>query len=356
MFGKLGDFFRETFSAPPKETRQDSIGSIGGIAGGESGSVLGSVNLTAPDVNKPDDKDDQPFFPSVFGVLDTVLGSLGSTAPEQEKQEGFTISSEAAPLQPQKPMQDLIFKTPVPSTEEPRPKGTGVTIQGDNIYTMTDDAGNVTGTLSALETLQDMKDAQDKYNLNFAGTTGTTLGDSMTNMPTLIDSKTGKILGQQMPNIELGTVATQEQFENQEQFIPPKPLFGIFDPVYASPQPSFDAQLQMGQDKDSVLASSANLTGTANEPITKINGVPISAIFNQRFPQFNYVKQPNLSGFSSLQPSVEQQQNFNMVNEFITSKGFNPINVVVFENKFYDKSSGALLDLPNLTDILELTE
>ena len=45
-----------------------------------------------------------------------------------------------------------------------------------------------------------------------------------------------------------------------------------------------------------------------------------------------------------------------MVNQFITSKGFNPENVVVFENKLYDRSSGALLDLPNLTDILELTE
>ena len=41
----------------------------------------------------------------------------------------------------------------------------------------------------------------------------------MTNMPTLLDSITGQALGQQMPNLPLGTVATQEQFENQEQFI-----------------------------------------------------------------------------------------------------------------------------------------
>ena len=114
-----------------------------------------------------------------------------------------------------------------------------------------------------------MKEAKDEYNLNFSGTTGTTFGDSMTNMPTLLDSLTGEALGQQMPNMPLGTVATQEQFENQEQFIPPDKLFGIFDPVYASPQPSFDAQLQMGQDKDSVSGSSANLTETANEPIFK---------------------------------------------------------------------------------------
>jgi hypothetical protein len=251
-----------------EEDKTDSIGSIGGIAGGESGSVLGSVNLTAPDDNKPEDKDDQPFFPSVIGVLDSVLGSLGGTPPEEEKQEGFTISSDAAPLQPAKPMQDLIFGTPVPSTEEPRPAGTGVTIQSGNIYTMKDDEGNVTGTLSALETLKDMKDAQDEYNLNFAGTTGATFGDSMTNMPTILDSLTGEALGQQMPNMPLGTVATQEQFENQEQFIPPDKLFGIFDPVYASPQKSFDAQLQMGQEKDSGSAGTAT-TATTNEPIFK---------------------------------------------------------------------------------------
>ena len=208
-----------------------------------------SVNLSAPDKNEPKEEE-QYIFPSAIGVLDSVLGSIGATAPEQEKKEGFTISSGAAPFQPAKPMQDLIFGTTVPSTEEPRPADTGVTIQSGNIYTMKDDEGNVTGTLSALETLQDMKDAQDEYNLNFAGTAGTTFGDSMTNMPTLLDSITGEALGQQMPNLPLGTVATQEQFENQKQFIPPPKLFGIFDPVYASPQPSFDAQLQMSEERN----------------------------------------------------------------------------------------------------------
>lgn len=210
--------------------------------------VFDSVNLSAPDKNEP--KEEKTFFPSAIGVLDSVLGSLSSTPPEQEEQEKFTISSGAAPFQPAKPMQDLIFGTTVPSTEEPRPAGTGVTIQGGNIYTMKDDEGNVTGTLSALETLKDMKDAQDEYNLNFAGTAGATFGDSMTNMPTLLDSITGEALGQQMPNLPLGTVATQEQFENQKQFIPPPKLFGIFDPVYASPQPSFDAQLQMSEERN----------------------------------------------------------------------------------------------------------
>ena len=250
---------------------------MGGICGAGSGDSFGGGNedpfesagtfgnLTAPDEPKEEDEKDESFFPSVIGVLDSVLGSINATPPEEKEQQGFTISSDAAPLQTQKPMQDLIFKTPVPSTEEPRPADTGVTIKSGNIYTMKDDEGNVTGTLSALETLQDMKDAQDEYNLNFAGTTGATFGDSMTNMPTLLDSITGQALGQQMPNLPLGTVATQEQFENQEQFIPPDKLFGIFDPVYASPQKAFDAQLQMGQEKDS---GSAGTTKT-NEPIFK---------------------------------------------------------------------------------------
>ena len=195
-----------------------------------------SVNLSAPDKNEPKEEE-QYIFPSAIGVLDSVLGSIGATAPEEEEQQGFTISSDAAPYKP-KP------------GEDPKPPGTGITLSSGNIYTMKDDEGNVTGTLSALETLKDMKDAQDEYNLNFAGTAGTTFGDSMTNMPTLLDSITGEALGQQMPNMPLGTVATQEQFENQEQFIPPPKLFGIFDPVYASPQPSFDAQLQMSEERN----------------------------------------------------------------------------------------------------------
>ena len=80
----------------PEEDKTDSIGSIGGIAGGESGSVLGSVNLTAPDKNEP--KDDQPFFPSVIGVLDSVLGSLGSTPPEEEEQESKVVQAGVAAL------------------------------------------------------------------------------------------------------------------------------------------------------------------------------------------------------------------------------------------------------------------
>ena len=273
----------------------------------ESAGTFG--NLTAPDDNKPEEKDDQPFFPSVIGVLDSVLGSLGGTPPEEEEQEGFTISSDAAPLQPQKPMQDLIFKTPVPSTEEPRPADTGVTIQSGNIYTMKDDEGNVTGTLSALETLKDMKDAQDEYNLNFAGTTGTTFGDSMTNMPTLLDSITGEALGQQMPNLPLGTAATQELYENQEQFIPPDKLFGIFDPVYASPQKSFDAQLQMGQEKDS------GSTGTTNVPIFNYFQRAYKGGIPDRF----------LSGFLTrfgYSPTfIDQQMQVNEDGEIVDSQG-----------------------------------
>ena len=234
---------------------------MGGICGAGSGDSFGGGNedpfesaetfgnLTAPDEPQ---EEDEPFFPSVIGVLSSVLGSIGATPPEEEEQQGFTISSDAAPYKP-KP------------GEDPKPPGTGITLSSGNIYTQTDDEGNITGTLSVGGTLQDMQDAQNEYNLNFEGLAGTTFGDSMTNMPTILDSLTGEALGQQMPNMPLGTVATQEQFENQEQFIPPEPLFGIFDPVYASPQPSFDALLQMQQEQDSGSAG----TITTNEPIFK---------------------------------------------------------------------------------------
>jgi hypothetical protein len=281
----------------------------------ESPGTIGSINLTAPDEPKEEEEKDQPFFPSVIGVLDSVLGSIGATPPEEEEQEGFTISSDAAPVPDPKPMKDLIPGFPdVPVDPADMPlqdkTGFGATIKSGNIYTMKDDEGNVTGTLSALETLQDMKDAQDEYNLNFAGTTGTTFGDSMTNMPTLLDSLTGEALGQQMPNLPLGTVATQEQFENQEQFIPPDKLFGIFDPVYASPQKSFDAQLQMGQEKDSGSAAT-----TTNEPIFKYFQRAYKGGIPDRF----------LSGFLTrfgYSPTfIDQQMQVNEDGEIVDSQG-----------------------------------
>jgi len=277
----------------PEEDKTDSIGSIGGIAGGESGSVLGSVNLTAPDEPKEEDEEDESFFPSIFGVLDSVLGSIGATAPEEEEQQGFTISSDAAPYKP-KP------------GEDPKPPGTGITLSSGNIYTQTDDEGNITGTLSVGGTLQDMQDAQNEYNLNFEGLAGTTFGDSMTNMPTILDSLTGEALGQQMPNMPLGTVATQEQFENQEQFIPPEPLFGIFDPVYASQQPSFDALLGMQQEQDS---------GSTNEPIFKYFQRAYKGGIPDRF----------LSGFLTrfgYSPTfIDQQMQVNEDGEIVDSQG-----------------------------------
>ena len=280
----------------PEEDKTDSIGSIGGIAGGESGSVLGSVNLTAPDEPKEEEEKDEPFFPSIFGVLDSVLGSIGATAPEEEEQQGFTISSDAAPYKP-KP------------GEDPKPPGTGITLSSGNIYTQTDDEGNITGTLSVGGTLQDMQDAQNEYNLNFEGLAGTTFVDSMTNMPTILDSLTGEALGQQMPNMPLGTVATQEQFENQEQFIPPEPLFGIFDPVYASSQPSFDALLQMQQEQDSGSAA------TTNEPIFKYfqraykGGIP-DRFLNSFLTRFGY--SPTF---------IDQQMQVNEDGEIVDAQG-----------------------------------
>jgi hypothetical protein len=86
--------------------------------------------------------------------------------------------------------------------------------------------------------------------------------------------------------------------------------------------------------------------------------IPEGDVFSRKnLPDLNYLKQPNLSGFSNLQPAADSsEQDLQKVNQFITSKGFNPDNVVVFENKFYDRSSGALLELPDLTEILELED
>ena len=122
--------------------------------------------------------------------------------------------------------------------------GFGATIKGGNIYAMKDDEGNVTGTLSALETLKDMKAVQD------SAVFGEPAGTIVDSMPTLLDSLTGEALGQQMPFAPLGTVADDfDMASKMGPFVPPEPLFGIFDPVYASPQPSFDAQLKMGEDR-----------------------------------------------------------------------------------------------------------
>ena len=68
-----------------------------------------------------------------------------------------------------------------------------------------------------------------------------------------------------------------------------------------------------------------------------------------------FIKQPSASNYSTILPEIEQPD-LEKVNQFVISKGFNPENVVVLENKLYDRSSGALLDLPDFTDILELTK
>ena len=222
----------------------------------------GFSNLSAAN-NKPKENE-KPF--GSFGVLPAVhslFSGLGATAPVEEKRPAFTLSSGAAPVPDPKPMKDLIPGYPdVPIAPSDMPKqGFGATISEGQIYVDPE----TKSTLSGLGTLRDMKDAQDEYNLNFAGTTGTTMADSMPEMPTLLDSLSGEALGQQMPNMPLGTVATQEQFENQEQFIPPPKLFGIFDPVYASPQKSFDAQLRMAQDREA--ESGTRMASKKPEPI-----------------------------------------------------------------------------------------
>ena len=219
-------------------------------------------------------KNDKPF--GSFGILPAVhsfFSSLGSTPPvdpNKKPEPSFTLKSQAAPVSAPTPMKDLIPGYPnVPIDPADMPlqddTGFGATIKGGNIYATTDDAGNVTGTLSALETLRDMKNVQDSMgNIKpyLAPTFATPEQITSSKMPTLLDSLSGEALGQQMQNMPLGTVATPELLESPPIFKKPEKLFGILDPVYASPQKSFDAQLRMGDEKDSGIG-----TTSAREPI-----------------------------------------------------------------------------------------
>lgn len=204
---------------------------------------------------------------NMFGVLPTInsiFSSLGSTPPvdpNKKPEPSFTLKSQAAKPSDPTQMKDLIPGYPdVPIDPADMPlqdkTGFGATIKGGNIYATTDDAGNVTGTLSALETLRDMKDVQD------SAVYGEPAGTIVDSMPTLLDSLSGEALGQQMPFEPLGKVAEPSQV--MQEFVPPEKLFGILDPVYASPQPSFDAQLRMGDERRLEKDSG---TTSAREPI-----------------------------------------------------------------------------------------
>jgi len=199
----------------------------------------GFSNLSAAN-NKP--KEDKKPFGS-FGVLPAVhsfFPGLGAKAPVEEKRPAFTLSSGAAPVPDPKPMKDLIPGYPdVPIAPSDMPKqGFGATISEGQIYVDPE----TKSTLSGLGTLREMKDAQD------SAVYGEPAGTITDEMPTLLDSLSGETLGQQMPNMPLGTVADPSQI--MQEFQPPTEKFlGLFDPVYASPQKSFDAQLRMAQDR-----------------------------------------------------------------------------------------------------------
>ena len=68
---------------------------------------------------------------------------------------------------------------------------------------------------------------------------------------------------------------------------------------------------------------------------------------------------PNMTRMSVAEKAkqdVEMQPDRLGIINFITSKGFNPDNVVVFGDQLYDRASGAKLDLPNFTEIMSLTK
>ena len=277
MLGALANFFKETFTAPTGQTRQD-----------------------------PDKK-------------------------------GFTISS-------------------------PKGQDSGVTIStgNDGSFNIYRDSRDPSGSSSiatkearmnvargGLPNIVATKDIEDRQEPDAAPTFVIPQGQSMTNLPPLKET-TINPMGRVMPNTE----QVRQQNILQNTFAPRPTL----DYLTKRPIQYDDAVFMSGSTGGNPRFDTNTLLNTIgiDRPLPPI---PEGDVFStKRFPQFNYVKQPNLSNFSSLQPAVEEQQDLSMVNQFITSKGFNPENVVVFENKLYDRSSGALLDLPNLTDILELTE
>ena len=254
-----------------------------------------------------------------LGVLDKILGSAGFKAPVEEKRPGFTISSGAAPVPDPNQMKDLIPGFPdVPINPEDMPKqGFGATIKGGNIYGMRDNSdpnpnvpSNVTGTLSALETLRDMKNVQD------SAVYGKPAGTITDEMPTLLDSLSGDILGQQMPNMPLGTVADPSQI--MQEFQPPTEKFlGLFDNVYASPQKSFDAQMEMADDRG--LKSGA----TSGTGMMSQKSEPIYSYFQRAFK--GGIPDRFLSGFLTrfgYSPTfIDQQMQVNEDGEIVDAQG-----------------------------------
>jgi hypothetical protein len=170
----------------------------------------------------------------------------------------------------------------------------------------------------------------------------------MTNLPPLKET-TINPMGRVMPTTE----QVRQQNILQDTFAPRPTL----DYLTKRPIQYDDAYFMSGTTGGNPRFDANTLLNTIgiDRPLPPI---PEGDVFSRKnLPDLNYLKQPNLSGFSNLQPAADSsEQDLQKVNQFITSKGFNPDNVVVFENKFYDRSSGALLELPDLTEILELED
>jgi hypothetical protein len=268
---------------------------------------------------------------------ETFTAPTGQTRQEPDK-KGFTISSPAG-------------------------QDSGVTIStgGDGSFNIYRDSRDPSGSSSiatrearmniargGLPNIIASTNIEDRQEPDAAPTTVIPAGQTMTNLPPLKET-TINPMGRVMPTTE----QVRQQNILQDTFAPRPTL----DYLTRRPIQYDDAYFMSGTTGGNPRFDANTLLNTIgiDRPLPPI---PEGDVFSRKnLPDLNYLKQPNLSGFSNLQPAADSsEQDLQKVNQFITSKGFNPDNVVVFENKFYDRSSGALLELPDLTEILELED
>ena len=269
----------------------------------------------------------------LFGALRDAFTRTGATRAEPDK-KGFTISSPAG-------------------------QQSGVTIStgGDgsfNIYrdSRDPDASSSIATKEArtgiakggLANIIASTDIEDKQEPEAAPTTVIPAGSTITNLPSMSDTMLNPE-GRIMPSSE----DVRQQNILQSTYAPRPKL----DLISGRPIQYDDAFFKSGSDRaDPKFDTNVFLdTIGIDRPVPP---VPEGDVFERRFGM-TFIKQPSASNYSTILPEIEQPD-LEKVNQFVISKGFNPENVVVLENKLYDRSSGALLDLPDFTDILELTK
>jgi len=269
----------------------------------------------------------------LFGALRDAFTRTGATRAEPDK-KGFTISSPAG-------------------------QQSGVTIStgGDgsfNIYrdSRDPDASSSIATKEArtniarggLANIVASTDIEDRQEPDAAPTTVIPAGSTITNLPSMSDTMLNP-MGRIMPSSE--DVRQQNILQNTYA---PRPRVDL---ISGRPIQYDDAYFKSGSTRADPKFDTNVFLNTLgfDRPVPP---VPEGDVFERKFGM-TFIKQPSASNYSTILPET-QQADLGKVNQFVISKGFNPENVVVISDKLYDRSSGALLDLPDLTEILELTK